>query len=1129
MLASLLRGNSGQKGSQYPESVTDDAHTRNLLFGHSENVFNLTTSPPGSPFGSPALRPTSFDDHGGIELEEKDVRVLLAQDAYSGAAGPTLLFDSKVPSNTTTSTAKPHPVARSQLPTTWRNAQSPTEKMEETFRSRSSTFSGPQSSWGKATKDGPKEDTWLECMFGAPSSTKTASSTKMHIISGKSRPISVSERLPKRVPENIEPRRKAPLARAHTSGQPPTLSTLEENTRDILLVTRLFHITLEDNAKVVSPQSDPANSEHVPFLGGDGPTKPPKLVELKVPAFAIGVAINLPYLTQRPRSSHSRTAFNSAAGLSLTSANSSFGSDMQSSWTFLDAIPTSLSSSMTFSDDGDRGIDIIVANWDVILRSISSFERVATAIVNEQLENILAHMTEPQNKPPKEKSMQRINQRVVAIHAADAIHRRDTLTSAAHDVSRRIVYAIRIPRVVTGLGVLAGHWIDEARTLYRVCGGRQQGFFLFNLLTAFLGNHMQWLELLAPEWYRKQFQASHRKPDEPRVLASRTIIVSENKGLARRLIYILASFLPGRAGIDGLHKAGDEAAIASSSSPSGQFGRGHFTRRSSKPSIRNAQAASENSKQMLSTSASSHKSQASTFINQSPRKSFVRKDSNKFLVTKDAIISKTESDGNLAGKEASGTTAAIAPNAAATPLAFISTRRDSYFPESALVETNDSIASADLAKVLHKASFSHRRTSSVSSRWGSLVSGISEIWSNKQSTPGDRSSIAATSHGGSPAEQHKRAASSALSIGRSNTLQMMVDEIEQGQAIPKKDATKQNAQNTASPEQQSVRAFSTAPRLHVDDRDGVVDVELDLPGFLSASELTPPQHQQNKTRSKTTSFNRDCSDSICSLRSVAAKPATSNEDAQVNVGGYLKRHHEDFVLHAVRPYNELMSEIKRSMRAEPTPQEIKDQVVQQDSSPIWMPVCTTLVADTKPFSIHRLTLRRQFQLQRPLHIGSRTSLVNDATDTMTAKLVNEEITDEVVMEFDTTLADAVEKALNVGTADPARHTTNSRTHSRNVSIGSVRGAASSSNSARADTPQTHESGESVRSDHRNPVVGALEDVVRSVNNDLNKPGQSREQDQNRLSKVRPIQQENALREGVKNWMLNVEQSSGSVW
>lgn len=1126
MLANLLRGSSGQKGNQYPDSVTDDAHTRNLLFGNSEHIYNLTTSPPASPFGSPALRPSSFDDHGGVELEEKDVRVLLAQDAYLGSAGPTLLFDSRQSSSTGASTTKPQPVTRSQLPTTWRNTQDSADKLEETFRSRSSTFSGTQTSWGKPVKDMPKEDTWLECMFGAPSSTKTASSTKMHIISAKSRPINVSERLPKKASENVESRRKAPLTRAHTSGQPPTLSTLEENHRDMLLVTRLFHVTLEDNAKVVSPQSDSRNNDYNTALGGGSLPKPPKLVELKVPTFAIGIAINLPYLSQRPRSSQSRAAFNSAAGLSLTSATSSFGSDMQSSWTFLDALPTSLSSSMTFSDDGDRGIDIVIANWDVILRSISSFESVAAAIVNEQLANILAHMTEPQNKPPKEKSMQRINQRIVAIHAADAINRRSSLASAANDVSRRIVYAIRIPRVVTGQGVVAGHWIDEARTLYRICGGRQQNFFLLNLLTAFLGNHMQWLELLAPEWYRQRFQANHKRPDEPRVLASRTIIVSENKGLARRLIYILASFLPGRMGIDGLQKPGDEVAIASSSSPSANLSRGQFARRSSKPSIRNAQAMSENSKQILSSSASSHKSQASTFIDRSPRKSFVRKDSNKFLVTKDAILSTIDSDGKFSGKEASGTVAAVAPNAATIPMAFISSRRDVYFPESPLVDTNDSVASADLAKVLHKASFGHRRTSSVSSRWGSLVSGISEIWSNKQSTPGDRSSIATSSHGGSPAEQHKRTSSSALAISRGNTLQNMVDELDQGYGMPQKDTAKQSVQNATSPGQQSLRAFSTAPRLHVDSKDGVVDVELDLPGFLTASGLTPPQHQQSKPRSKTTSFNRDYLDSICSLRSVPTRPAVTSEDYQVNVGGYLKRHHEDFVLHAVRPYTELLGEIKRAMRAEPTPQEIKDLFIQQDSSPTWMPVCTTLVADTKPFSIHRLTLRRQFELQQPTHIGS---LINESSEIPIAIVVNEEITDEVVMEFDTTLADAVEKALNVGMVDPARRSATSRTHSRNVSVGSVRATNTSSGLTQTNVAPTSETAESGKPDHRNPVVGALEDVVRSVNNDLNKVDQQGEPDSSRMSKVKPIQQENALREGVKNWMISVEQISSSVW
>lgn len=1098
MLASLLRGHSGQKGSQYPESVTDDTHTRNLLFGQSEHVFNLTTSPPASPFGSPALRASSFDDYGGLELEEKDVRVLLAQDAYSGSAGPMLLFDSRKLVESGTSIGRGQHATRSQLPTNWKAPQSPTERAEEGFRSRSSTFSATQNTWAKVAKDkGPKEDPFLECMFGAPSSTKTTSSTKMHIIPARSRPISASDRLPRRPLDPVEPRRRAPLSRALTSGQQPTLSTLEDSNRDVLLITRLFHITLEDVADA--------------------------LVELKVPAFAVGFVLYLPYPSQRPSSAQSRTAFNPNAAAGVASATSSYGSDMQSSWTFLDAIPASLSSSMTFSDDGDRRVDAIVANWDVILRSISTFERVAAAIVTEQLQNILIRMPEPKNSHLKEKLMHRVT---LAIHDASDISRVPSLPSTANDVSRRIVYGIRIPRVVTGLGVSAGHWKDEARMLYRSCGGRQQNFFLFNLLTAFLGNHMQWLERLAPEWYRKQFQANQKKPDETRVLVSRTIIVSENKGLARRLVYILASFLPGRSGIDGLQKASEESAIASSSSPSGNFSRSRFPRRPSKPSIRNAQIAGDSTNQMLSTSASSQASQGSTFLTRSPQKLLSRKDSNKFVVTKDAIISKSESDNKSIGKEAVGAISAAVPNSAATPTPYISSRRDNYFPESPLVDTNDSLASIDLAKVLHKASFSHRRTSSMSSRWGSLVSGISEIWSNKQATPGDRSSITTASQGGSPAEQHKRSGSSAVSIARANPLQMMVDELDAGQVAIRKHAESPSKQSALSPGRQSVRTFSATPRLHVDDKDGVVDVELDLPGFLSPTSVTPPQQAHNPSHAKTASFNRDCSDSICSFRSMATKPTLANEGEQVNVGGYLRRHHEDFVLHAVRPYPELMEEIKRAMKTEPTPQEVKEIVTQQ-AAPVWMSICTTLVADTKPFSIHRLTLRRQFEPKAPMRTRDQNTVTSDGQSMAGVNLLDEEITDEVVMEFDTTLADAVEKALNVGTADPARHSPASRAHSRNVSSSSVRGNTLSAASTQPDTQQSFGKAESAKADHRNPVVGALEDVVRSVNEDLNKAGQTREHEALRKSRTKPVQQENALREGVKNWMLNVEQTS--VW
>jgi len=390
------------------------------------------------------------------------------------------------------------------------------------------------------------------------------------------------------------------------------------------------------------------------------------------------------------------------------------------------------------------------------------------------------------------------------------------------------------------------------------------------------------------------------------------------------------------------------------------------------------------------------------------------------------------------------------------------------------------------------------------------------------------------SQGVSPVRLHQRTLSSAISNASSNTnsLQMMVDELDHDKKNKLRNEAALAPSNTMSPDRQSVRTLSAAPRLFVDDKDGVVDVELDLPGFMSFSSSTPARHprlSQSKTRA---SLSRDKDDATYSLRSIPTKRAPIDDNDPVNVGGYLKKHHEDFILHAVKPYTDLLEDVKRSMRAEPTPSELKDQILQDGQVSSWVAVCTTLIADTKPFSIHRLTLRRQYEITAPKSASSCSPAPTPNGSVLHSRLLlrKEEITDELVMEFDTTLADAIEKILNVSGVDSTRTsaagtpTDRSRVHSRNVSTSTT--ASTKATISSSAIPSTGMGA----ADHRDVVVGALEDVVRSVNSDLNRPGAQREDTATLQQNGRDgPKQENALREGVKRWMLNVEQTSTSVW
>ena len=135
------------------------------------------------------------------------------------------------------------------------------------------------------------------------------------------------------------------------------------------------------------------------------------------------------------------------------------------------------------------------------------------------------------------------------------------------------------------------------------------------------------------------------------------------------------------------------------------------------------------------------------------------------------------------------------------------------------------------------------------------------------------------------------------------------------------------------------------------------------------------------------------------------------------------------------------------------------------------------------------------------------------------------------MELDTTLTDAVERILG--------H--QSRQHSRSPSPSGVKTSRSTGSMASVSArPNDSTDGKAAvgpagshpsRYESRRTVVSALEDVVKSVNEDLSRDSNGR----NIPGDVSPTQaapgeskqEENALRDGVKRWLLNVE--STEVW
>ena len=117
------------------DSVQEDIHTRNLLFPdanalyqhRNDQLFPLT----GGTGPSFASAPGSFDYNNSLELDARDIRLVIMQDALSSYSS-CLLFDSQPPPNAWVSSDRRSPIASTARPSPQESRRAPTSPREPT-------------------------------------------------------------------------------------------------------------------------------------------------------------------------------------------------------------------------------------------------------------------------------------------------------------------------------------------------------------------------------------------------------------------------------------------------------------------------------------------------------------------------------------------------------------------------------------------------------------------------------------------------------------------------------------------------------------------------------------------------------------------------------------------------------------------------------------------------------------------------------------------------------------------------------------------------------------------------------------------------------------------------------------
>ncbi|KAJ5234377.1 uncharacterized protein N7469_003545 [Penicillium citrinum] len=1170
------------------ESVTEEEHTSGLLFPDASLLRRSNTHayPLQTTFHSPnASTAGAYDDRGGMELEPgKDFRVIVAQNAL-GDRDACVLLDTRASSDSPPSglgiesqgldqTGSRHARAVSSLSRgTRRNLLTQSSVVESSplstaagarrastasagafsrARGRSSTLAS-----GGAWHDNPKHGTdsndtgLLNCIFGSSAFSYRGSSTKMHIISADE---------DSGMAASMSPAGRSPISRAYTTGSPAGMMGAARGpdgkppAKVTVLLTRMFSVNIPEGADASADRQDYANAiyqESLPEMGFPFPdvAKRKKIKEKKTPMYAVAITIQIPLLARnstRPASRFSTIGVDSSRlGLS-----SSLDSDYRWPGTLFDDSLSAASPPASL----DERLDLLVDHWDVITRTLSHLERLARNEILFLLRKVDS-LAGPQPKPVKPPNMQRTNQTIVHL-PANILSVNSKLKEEAIRSTRRISMALQTPYVVTGQSRW-GVWREEGRSIVRGLGDKESNFFFLVLLTAFLGNHTEWLNALGPDWYRRRHnQQQKAQQDSEPILTHRTVVVCPDKMTSRRLIFLLSAFFPSKQRAEPLPsplRPGTSTSMraVSQSPPAVPVLRQESLRRAIERRTRAQRGfPAENGQHRRSMSVSSQdtaqRSSEGVDMNPPTSNQSARRGSDARSIR---TLGPHPQSRDPRAQATSGATISMTNQSSTVPVPHFTSQQSRPGhggPDHNGVDSNDSLASENLLKNLQRSDSSvlgsNGSVPSAGGRWGGLFSGL---WSSRQESTDGTDYY-------SPSQARKKSVSTiAGPITRgAPTLSQMVKEATQDEAEHRPETTPSgnisiptaapHGSGDDSPEPSSLtsQVRESPLKLSVRADEGIVDVDLPLPGFLSLSSsgdstIASPK----KTRTSVTSV-----DAIPSTHSSGSGFHTAMKDTpdgpSTHVAGWLKGFHEDFSLQAVRPYASLEADIKRAMQAEPSP--YIPSTPDADGSERWVDVATTLIADTTSSSVKRLRLRRKIVVghanplptspvgglnpnQRSSSTSQFSSIfgynkspeenINGGTD---PTYVEERFIVEPVMDLDGILVDAVERVLG-------QSGYSSLAHSR---------APSPSRARRGeDTGQTTPRGEDPppvevpRAECRKTVLGALEEVVRIVTaehcrEDVDTGLGIADRERRRAQ----IGADNTLRQGIRKWLLDVEEA-----
>ncbi|KAI1382632.1 folliculin-interacting protein N-terminus-domain-containing protein [Hypoxylon trugodes] len=1207
-LFNLTAGTAGGSNSQEgtppirpsPESVQEEIHTRSLLFPDTQalyyrqdQVFPLPSAP-GVQSGASA---NPFDYDGDIDIDVRDVRVIIMQDTL-GSVSPSLLFDSQ-PAPSAGS-----PVDRPQPPSATSSSQSlmqdlrrvPTSPRKGSLGQSSSsrplviqpgspqprhgafdrrgsiqsrTYSAVETESQKATREYREElASFSSCIFAnSEVMSYKGTSTKVHIIPSEPRPPAVSSSYmgDGRGSMGRSSMRSSRLAQSFTSESANTQfqsfsAPPRQQDRNKILVTRLFPVNLpNDDPDSPNQTSTPGgrfseDSGGFPFPYSPDDSKPTKKkskpVQKRTPMYAVALVLQLPPCASSvaPATMPKPVFRGPSSYTEQDPFPSSYGSARRSGWTMIGAGFGSESFESTYSNDVEDRMDAITQHWDIIMRTLTHLQSVVATTLTPMLRQ--ADLSAPDPYPSSISAHMARNSSVKGRRGSDASQMKPSKTNAKlvalppsclaqdqrisqeiEDATIRIVSGLRASRVVTGQGRW-GPWREEARWVAKWAGSKEQGFFFFNLMTAFLATHTEWLQALSPVWYRrKRYQQQKVKNEEDTSLPSRTIIVAKDKMAARRLVFLLSAFLPANQQLPTVRA--QRPATSASVAAFGHSPPSYIVPINKEESLRRKINRRQGPRGASHTRSFSIQSQATTrsatgipaqLAHLSMESSNHERRSSDFI--KPANLPIAGNDINTR-KSSAATANTVVPDSA---VPHFSTMHRNGTSRGARPNSSSSFAADDLKRSLKRGdSISHASHASTdsrqSSRWGSVISGL---WSTRRrdSTATTSQTLDMPGHNDSPLSSPTK-----VVAGGRDKLAEMVREVEPldtsaGQQV---DGNRASLQQPDTPRRLENRQFEPQPRTpdplgayespvktSINNDDGVIDVDVQFPDYLTSFE-TAVSSPSSSGYLSTPGLGSGL-DGFEQFSRLAI-----DGDVPLNVAGWLKRFHPDFTLQAIPPQKSLLDEVRESLAAEPTPIVHLSSIPEEWPTEHWVDVSTAIIADTTNFSIKRLRYRRLVKPKMPVDKNNGSYLTPYGSSLMTPAIspyeqpIKDKIEEEDLFTFDEALVDAVERVIaHDSSASKGSSTASSRSASK------LRGRRDSevSQMTEQETQACQiDFHEVPRSECKTVVLSALSSIVQEVVDERER--ENHEANPNTPYKI-IRERESILRTAARTWLESVE-------